>query len=50
METFIIRIFNGVGCEIYHEPIKARDENEAIIKVLEEVTICTDDKIIIEEE
>lgn len=48
METFIIKIFNGSDCEIYHEPIKAKDENEALLKVLNDVTIYTDDKIIIE--
>ena len=45
---FNIRIFNGSDCEVYNEIIKAKNENEAILKVLDNVILYTDDKIIIE--
>ena len=45
---FNIRIFNGANCEIYNEIIEAKDENKAMLKVLDNVILYTDDKIIIE--
>ncbi len=49
MKNFKIIILNGAGCEIYNKIIKAENENKAIIEVLDNEVIYSDDTITIEE-
>lgn len=46
---FRIIIKNGGNCLIYDEIVNAKDENEALKKLLEKVTISIDDTIEIKE-
>lgn len=46
---FRIIIKNGGNCLIYDEIVNAKDENEALKKLLEEITISIDDTIEIKE-
>ena len=46
---FRIIIKNGVNCLVYDEIVNAKDENEKLKKLLEEVTISIDDTIEIKE-
>ena len=43
-----IKIYNGSNVLVYNEDIEAMDRNEAIEKMLKELTIYPDDRIIIE--
>ncbi len=45
---FRVIIKNGANCEIFNDLITAKDENEAIKRVLESETICSGDIISIE--
>ena len=48
MDVRII-IKNGVNCLVYDEIVNAKDENKALQKLLEKVTISADDTIEIKE-
>lgn len=47
--SYIIKVINGGGVEIYNEKIEAKNENIALIKLLENVIINTEDTITITE-
>lgn len=49
--NFDVRIVNGAGCDIYGGNVVAKDENEAVIKLLtkEHVLLSSGDTITIEE-
>ena len=46
---FRIIIKNGVNCLVYDEIVNAKDENNALQKLIEKVTISIDDAIEIKE-
>lgn len=49
MKEFRVLIYNGSGAIVYDEIVKSEDENNAIIEILKDITICSDDTIKIEE-
>lgn len=49
MNSYVIKIFNGANILIFDEIIKAKDENEAMLQVINDNIICTGDTIKIEE-
>ena len=50
MRLFRVIISNGVGAELYNEVIEAKDENEALLVVLEDEIVYSGDTISIDEE
>ena len=49
MKNFRILVYNGSGVIVHDETVKAIDENNAIIDVLKDITIYSDDTIKVEE-
>lgn len=49
MKEFRIVIYNWSNIVVYDEIIKSENENKAIIEILKDITICSDDTIKIEE-
>lgn len=49
MKNFRILVYNGSRVIVYDETVKAIDENNAIIDVLKDITIYSDDTIKVEE-
>ena len=46
---YLITIYNGSDALVCKQEIQARNENEALKEILEQITICDGDSITIEE-
>ena len=49
MNKYKITIYNGSDVLVYQETITAKDENDAVLKVLNDIILYCDDTIKIEE-